>query len=959
MRLSNFKRHANTSAHKAAHAAYMTHQAQRGGPTDGRAAPSLLAASPLTDEFAKVWREVRGCSAEGSRRQWPRKRRTLEWCLFEALRDRELTFLETATCISIALDERNGRLLLKYAAANRQLDVRSGCFALLRDAGATARDVASAVHQAVARFCTRRELHRGLNAGRNRPVPNLDTQEHIRQHIEMFTADGAANEQLAGRLLHPSSLRGGPGVDKLPNLRLVLRDKAHATRRITERTFKADPVLDHILQVVVLGEASVARLLKNSRRLQCLFEAEVAKQTRPGNAAGIQSDVRNMSFAKQRFDSTAKPLGRCMLNLEALTSTMDIICRGHQPATKEHRGAAAFLELLEERHVVLLGMMADASDEALLLTRFFDREAFRLEDMAEQLATFERKLEWLFAGKGCLGTGFTSLALAHLHTARLVPLPGGCPRAVGGRGASPAVITECVGRMVAWSRLAVEVARTEFPDFEVLAAFQAFRLTPPMAGTLVAGHLAKLALAFKFDGPSLLEQFLEHQRVAQAEAVQSPGDAAAAVWKRALQKTQATARRRHAFQAEALVGVLQRFLVSPGSTSGIRQNFSMFKRVLGQQWNGSPEAEERRLVLLLAAAASPAPDAELLAAARLIWARVFGAPRRGAPKLQRAPAPEQQPRSAQNAAAWLRRRRQDVAARTGSASGGQLVAGDAAVDAAAMAAWSAKHDGEVRRQKAVRAEHLKTTIQHGCAPTELLGPAGSQEMQAFRTAEEARERTLDARQRHQASRFQTAPAPDVRGCRVFVDEEAREVLNKTPAQWALARRQGEIILVEDRAVASIFVALNPSQPGDRTSCVAAMTGALVSTPELFLNPPGVALKFQRALSLPRHIYLSTGCSSRHNVMVALMWRVCELAPRGTCRWTWYLEDDGHDRGALFLARARRRQAGHLSEMVSLLLPDEIRGAARQPFPNRKTLKVFLAAICKVDARFTRLGLCGR
>ena len=37
----------------------------------------------------------------------------------------------------------------------------------------------------------------------------------------------------------------------------------------------------------------------------------------------------------------------------------------------------------------------------LLLARLFDTEAFRLEDMAEQIATFNQKLQWLCAGKGC------------------------------------------------------------------------------------------------------------------------------------------------------------------------------------------------------------------------------------------------------------------------------------------------------------------------------------------------------------------------------------------------------------------------------------------------------------------------------------------------------------------------------------------------------------------------------
>jgi hypothetical protein len=78
-------------------------------------------------------------------------------------------------------------------------------------------------------------------------------------------------------MVHPTSLRGDLAA-KLPSLRLVLRDKAHATRRLTERTFACDNFLGRIMQAVVLGQGSASRLLKNSRRLQCIFEREVKTQ---------------------------------------------------------------------------------------------------------------------------------------------------------------------------------------------------------------------------------------------------------------------------------------------------------------------------------------------------------------------------------------------------------------------------------------------------------------------------------------------------------------------------------------------------------------------------------------------------------------------------------------------------------------------------------------------------------
>ena len=92
-------------------------------------------------------------------------------------------------------------------------------------------------------------------------------------------------------------------------------------------------------------------------------------------------------------------------------------------------------------------------------------------------------------------------------------------------------------------------------------------------------------------------------------------------------------------------------------------------------------------------------------------------------------------------------------------------------------------------------------------------------------------------------------------------------------------------------------------------------------------------------------------------MIDLVLRVCTL--QAGCRWTWYLEVDGLDRQALFLARAQRRGGHHRAELVTLLAPSQDNVAAYQEFPSRMILSRFLVAIYCIDARFTWLGICGR
>jgi hypothetical protein len=60
-------------------------------------------------------------------------------------------------------------------------------------------------------------------------------------------------------MLHPTSLHGDL-EKKLPALRLVIRDTAHATRRITEWTISADSRLNHIMNTIVHGIAAYGRL---------------------------------------------------------------------------------------------------------------------------------------------------------------------------------------------------------------------------------------------------------------------------------------------------------------------------------------------------------------------------------------------------------------------------------------------------------------------------------------------------------------------------------------------------------------------------------------------------------------------------------------------------------------------------------------------------------------------------
>lgn len=105
--------------------------------------------------------------------------------------------------------------------------------------------------------------------------------KHVLQMFEVFNADAAADEQLAGQLLASDvsaivdaatfGARRGDGVIEamelatasfkqvFPNLKVINKDKPHGARRIVSRTFKCDPVLNNLVDKVFMSSDSIVQ----------------------------------------------------------------------------------------------------------------------------------------------------------------------------------------------------------------------------------------------------------------------------------------------------------------------------------------------------------------------------------------------------------------------------------------------------------------------------------------------------------------------------------------------------------------------------------------------------------------------------------------------------------------------------------------------------------------------------
>ena len=124
-------------------------------------------------------------------------------------------------------------------------------------------------------------------------------------------------------------------------------------------------MLSGTFDLLVWGESSMSKLIEYSPDISRRFNHRV-QQMESNEITGRR--IKNMKFVKPRFNSAMCPLGRSILFMEAeigLAVELSVVRSGDEPA----RVCQNFLAEINAEKYVQAGMMADAGDEALQLTR--------------------------------------------------------------------------------------------------------------------------------------------------------------------------------------------------------------------------------------------------------------------------------------------------------------------------------------------------------------------------------------------------------------------------------------------------------------------------------------------------------------------------------------------------------------------------------------------------------------
>ena len=558
----------------------------------------FIGGAPPAALFKRVWESApRGqTGVEGASRF---KASWIQRCLVQAIRERNRVFINNATTMVLLRDESKGTVILRARAASATLECKAMLIGMRTyTEGSAATDIADNTQAAIEEFC----------AG------DMELYRHACNIVEAVCVDAASSETKSARMMKTT-----PAENPLtPNLKAVIRDRAHAARRLLSRPWGADEVIKSLTDEVVMARTSIVQRV----RLSPLF-TQWYKQAVQEEAGCIKAT--QLGAAKHRFESWQKPLAQLVLTLPAVIRValqMAVVRRGKD----EGKDAVRFLEHLSPERVLLLAMLADAADEALVVTRVFDTEDI---DISTQHSTLEIFLERIWALFGdhpqCFELpGFTS-ATCNMLAEGVCYRTGARKevRKLGGPGhPKDSVREKCLEHLRVWARLCVSIVKVEFPSMDLVGCFRAFDLSLSGGELAVDGELAaslrRLAHMLGLSRDNLTADFARCYKAAQAAFKQKRCSRQEA-WTTAFRVLTG---KRGQMRMPALGHVLQRYLGWGISTSGVEHSFARVRRLLEYRGSATADTKESWMVL-----SEPRPDNSecdsIIARAQEIWCEKY------------------------------------------------------------------------------------------------------------------------------------------------------------------------------------------------------------------------------------------------------------------------------------------------------------------------------------------------
>ena len=182
-----------------------------------------------------------------------------------------------------------------------------------------------------------------------------------------------------------------------PNVLLCIRDSAHALR-IAAKALHTDDVFGEVWHELFDARHALVPDLMNSKKWHDLLVAvqesnvtAVLSGRVPQPLAGV---VRNVAFAKQRFDSTAGPVGKMALMLLPAATLLAYIASDGRCEKEQRTRATALLKKMDTKFCTAIGVSADWG---IICTWFLRRFDVAYHDIAMSRCEIDGMIETLDA----------------------------------------------------------------------------------------------------------------------------------------------------------------------------------------------------------------------------------------------------------------------------------------------------------------------------------------------------------------------------------------------------------------------------------------------------------------------------------------------------------------------------------------------------------------------------------
>lgn len=838
--------------------------------------------------------------------------------------------LAKCDAISLFRDERDGRIAIRFRAVTKDLHVLSGFLGQEQFAGTGGHALTIATENVMKRACSR---FSGRHDSKQKSFLKKSLFWHFKSKLFSVTTDSAADEVLSSELMRTKMT----GFQELlaPNLRWVVRDKAHGSRRITSRPWHSDEFLNEVLQFMAGGPASIARLVHYSPEVKRIFQ-----QFASTSESAVLKAVSNFRAAQHRFDSQAKPLGRTCLFLHACVRTALHLIRVRSDNVM--RKAQNFLLWLNEERALQAAMLADAADTSLRLTRCMDSEELDTAALQAEVASYRNEIRALFVeGKCWTSFGYTKSMCESLSTPIVFQI-GSKSRSLGtAAGVDNDVRQRCLGRMRAWVRLAESALEAEFPAFEIAQSFSVFDLRGEHRNP--GDCLERIAKSCQLDFQILLDQWQDVSPRARAEFTSLSSNKEA--WKAVLQKLGQHNVTRKNHPTDVLTEALVQYFAFGGSSSGVEQNFSK------AAWNfhcrrrsALPQTEEMAIKVCLDF--TNHDSTKVITLARKVWAMCFGRPRKRlksrVDKGIKRPIQAHSGRPKTESAFLHMRREAAVSA------GLNCTAGCLGLDAV-RPHWSEAHDAELLFQE--RKLHERRVQAY--AENSLLVSEEAPELQI--AAETCKRKMIDnelARDKKRRRLQDLASAqnvlPPLAGLCVYYKADMA-----VPANQAASALEDGLVKWSLRATRQALDAhaVICHCPGDikdlRVNLLSALLGWYEISSTLVVNGKGAILKMKRAAATKRVLVVSRQCAAQSKKF----WRFLRESLPEDHRWLMHVAD------IMNLVSTQQRYNVGMAYVVAT--PQELKSPALLNAKHVYTVTTFIHKIRQVDILKSNEGLACR